>query len=196
MYALVFPVAVTARDQTNEPVKVTPGTYIRAETDRQFGNIEKMAGGVNRFFHFRSPTPLDKQNVVRMNRDTLYSMGIVDTSRGATITIPELPKGRFASVMLIDNDHYVPQVIYTSGTHNLPQDTKYLAIGVRIQAINPKNPEEIALINKLQDQFIIKANSGDPLPAFQWDVNSLKDLTSQYEKDSAQYSGFKKMGSS
>ena len=35
-----------------------------------------MAGGVNRFYHFRRPTPLDKQNIVRMNRDTLYSMAI------------------------------------------------------------------------------------------------------------------------
>jgi hypothetical protein len=66
---------------------VTPETYIRAETDRQFGEIAKMAGGVNRFYHFRAPTPLDKQNVVRMNRDTLYSMGVVDTSMGATIVV-------------------------------------------------------------------------------------------------------------
>jgi hypothetical protein len=65
---------------------VTPETYIRAETDRQFGEISKMARGINRLYHFRSPTPLDKQNVVRMNRDTLYSMGVVDTSKGATIT--------------------------------------------------------------------------------------------------------------
>ena len=78
-------------------VKVTPQTYIRAETDRQFAEIAKMAGGVNRFYHFRSPTPLDKQNVVRMNRDTLYSMGVVDTSKGATITVPKLPEGRYAS---------------------------------------------------------------------------------------------------
>jgi len=74
--------------------EVTPETYIRAESDRQFGNIVKMAGGVNRLYHFRSPTPLDKQNIVRMNRDTLYSMGVVDTSKGATITVPELPTDR------------------------------------------------------------------------------------------------------
>lgn len=63
--------------------RVTPETYIRAETDRQFGNVVKMAGGVNRLFLFRSPTPLDQQNIVRMNRDTLYSMSVVDTSGGA-----------------------------------------------------------------------------------------------------------------
>jgi len=174
-------------------VKVTPETYIRAESDRQFGNVVKMAGGMNRLFHFRHPTPLDKQNIVRMNRDTLYSMGIVDTSKGATISVPELPKDRYASVFLVDNDHYCPLVIYTSGMHELPTDTKYLGIGIRIQVINPKDADEVALVNKLQDHFIIKANSADPLPNFQWDPSSLKALTSQYEKDSAQYKSWKGM---
>jgi len=173
--------------------KVTPESYIRAESDRQFGVIAKMAGGVNRFYHFRRPTPLDKQNVVRMNRDTLYSMGIVDTSKGATITVPELPRDRYVSVYLVDNDHYCPFVIYTSGTHELPRDTQYLGVGVRIQVFNPKDEDEIALINKLQDQFIIKADSAEPLPEFTWDIESLQALTDRYEKEFAQYSSFKGM---
>lgn len=172
---------------------VTPETYIRAESDRQFGDIVKMAGGVNRFYHFRKVTPLNEQNIVRMNRDTLYSMGVVDTSKGATITVPELPEDRYASVYLVDNDHYCPFVIYESGTHKLPMDTKYLGVGVRIQVFHPEDPDELALVNKLQDQFIIKANSTDPLPKFKWDLQSLKDLTEQYEKDSAQYSSWKGM---
>ncbi len=184
---------MTQQRPADAGVKVTPKTYIRAETDRQFAEIVKMAGGINRFYHFRTPTPLDKQNVVRMNRDTLYSMGVVDTSKGATITVPELPKGRYASVYLVDNDHYTPFVIYTAGTYELPKDTKYLGVGVRIQVLNPKDPGEIALINTLQNQFIIKAGSADPLPTFQWDRQSLKTLTAQYEKDSAQYSSWKGM---
>jgi hypothetical protein len=167
--------------------QVTPETYIRAESDRQFGVIAKMAGGVNRFYHFRRPTPLDKQNVVRMNRDTLYSMGIVDTSQGATFTVPELPGDRYVSVYLVDNDHYCPFVIYTSGTHELPRDTQYLGVGVRIQIFNPKDEAEVALINKLQDKFIIKANSAEPLPELKWDLDSLQALTDQYEKEFPQY---------
>ena len=173
--------------------KVTPETYIRAESDRQFGVIAKMAGGVNRFYHFRRPTPLDKQNVVRMNRDTLYSMGIVDTSKGATITVPELPRDRYVSVYLVDNDHYCPFVIYRAGTHELPRGTQYLGLGVRIQVFNPKDEDELALINKLQDQFIIKANSAELLPEFTWDIESLQALTDRYEKEFAQYSSFKGM---
>lgn len=162
---------------------VTPETYIRAESDRQFGVVAKMAGGVNRFYHFRRPTPLGKQNVVRMNRDTLYSMGVVDTSKGATITVPELPKDRYASVYLVDNDHYCPFVIYTSGTHELPRDTKYLGLGVRIQVFNPKDENEIALINELQDQFVIRAQSADPFAEPEWDRQSLNDLRAEYEKE-------------
>jgi hypothetical protein len=172
---------------------VTPETYIRAESDRQFGVVAKMTGGVNRFFHFRRPTPLDQQNIVRMNRDTLYSMAVVDTSQGATITVPELPSGRYASVHLIDNDHYCPGVIYSSGTHELPGDTKYLGVGVRIQIFNPADSDEALLVNQLQDQFIIQANSADLLPEFEWDIQSLKELTAQYERDSAQYSSWKGM---
>ena len=173
--------------------QVTPETYIRAESDRQFGVMAKMAGGVNRFYHLRRPTPLDKQNVVRMNRDTLYSMGIVDTSKGATITVPELPRDRYVSVYLVDNDHYCPFVIYTSGTHELPRGTQYLCLVARIQVFNPKDEDEIALINKLQDQFIIEANSAEPLPEFTWDLESLQALTDQYKKEFAQYSSFKGM---
>ena len=172
---------------------VTPETFIRAETDRQFGDVVKMAGGVNLFYHFRSVTPLDRQNVVRMNRDTLYSMAVVDTSKGANITVPELPGDRYASVYLVDNDHYCPFVIYKSGTHKLPRDTKYLGVGVRIQVFRPQDADELALVNRLQDQFIISAHSNDPLPEFKWDRQSLQALTSQYEKDSAQYSSWKGM---
>ena len=128
-----------------------------------------------------------------MNRETLYSMGIVDTSKSATITVPELPTNRYASAYLVDNDHYCPLVIYTSGTHELPKDTKYLGVGIRIQVFNPQDPTEIALVNKLQNQFVIKANSADPLPPFKWDLDSLKALTAQYEKDSTQYSSWKGM---
>lgn len=175
------------------PVTVTPETYIRAETDRVFLAGAKQAGGINRFFHYRSPTPLDQQTVVRMNRDTLYSNAIVDTAKGATVTVPEMPSGRYISVELVDNDSYCPDVIYTSGTHKLPEDTKYLGIILRIQLFNPLDAAEVALVNRLQDEVVIKAKSADPLPTFRWDTSSLNALKTQYEKDSRQYDSWKGM---
>jgi hypothetical protein len=166
---------------------VTRETYCRAETDRTFHNATKLTGGVNRFFHFRGVTPLDKQTVVRMNRDTLYSPSIVDTSKGATITVPRMPDGRYCSVLLIDNDHYCPGVIYEPGTHPLPRDTKYLGVLVRIQLLNPTDPQDVALVNRLQDQFAVEAGSADPFPEPHWDAGSLERLTAKYKAEFAKY---------
>ena len=168
-------------------VIVTQQTYCRAETDRTFNNATKLAGGVNRFFHFRAVTPLDNQTVVRMNRDTLYSAAIVDTSKGATITVPKMPDGRYCSVLLVDNDHYCPGVIYEAGTHELPKDTKYLGVLVRIQLLKPTDPEDVKLVNSLQDQLVIKAGSADPFPAPKWDAASLEKLTAAYKAEFDKY---------
>jgi len=191
--AMLGATTAVARSSDTTATQVTPETYIRAETDRQFHEVVKMSGGVNQLFHFRIPTPLDQQNIVRMNWDTLYSMGVVDTSQGATITVPELPEGRYASVYLVDNDHYCPFVIYTAGKHELPTDTRYLGVGIRIKVFDPNDPDELALVNKLQDGFVIEAGSSDPLPPFQWDIDSLKALTAEYERDSANYGSWKGM---
>ena len=57
VFACVLAVsAVQAQAKAKDSVKVTPETYIRAETDRQFAGVAKMAGGVNRFYHFRRAT--------------------------------------------------------------------------------------------------------------------------------------------
>ena len=187
--AVVISATVQGQAQSDAPVKVTPETFIRAETDARFAGTIKRAGGVNRPGHFRVPTPLDAQIVMRMNRDTIYTPTVVDTSKGATITVPEnLPKDRLITILPIDNDHYSPGLIPTTpGTHKIPGDTKYMMVIVRLQVFNPKDPAELAMLNKLQDQFVIKANSADPMPPFKWDVASLKALEAQYEKDFVSY---------
>jgi len=169
---------------------VTQENYCRAETDRAFASGLKAAGGVNRWLHFRNVTPLDQQIVIRMNKDTLYSTTLVDTSKGATLTVPEMPEGRYFSVLMVDNDHYAPGVIYESGTHELPQDTKYLCLLLRIQLHNPDDPSDIALVNKLQDQFAITAASADPFPEPKWDKTSREELTKQFNAEFAKYDKF------
>ena len=167
--------------------KVTQENYCHAESDRTFANIAKLAGGVNRWFHYRSVTPLDNQTVVRMNKDTLYSGAVVDTSQGATVTVPEITDGRYFSVLLVDNDHYCPGVIYSAGTHKLPTDTKYLFLVIRIQLLKPGEAADVELVNKLQDQFIIKAGSAIPFPEPKWDKASLEERTAEYNMEFAKY---------
>jgi hypothetical protein len=87
------------------------------------------AGGVNRFFHLRGPTPLDKQTVIRMNRDTIYSSAVVDISQGATLIVPDAGD-RYMSIMVVNEDHYINKVIHEPGEHELTVEelgTPYVA---------------------------------------------------------------------
>ncbi len=86
MLALQLP-ALAADDA--EPVFVNVDNFVRAETAAQFDRaLEMVDGKLNTLIHFRQPMPLDKQSIIRMNRDTLYSGAIVDISKGAVLTLP------------------------------------------------------------------------------------------------------------
>jgi hypothetical protein len=163
---------------------VTPETYIRAEADLAFAQFQMNAGNdVNRFYFIRKPTPLDAQAVVRMNRDTLYAAAVVDTEGGATITIPEFPDDRYFSILVIDNDHYAPTVFYEPGTHAVPGGTKYVTLVQRIQLMDPRDPADVALVNEMQNRFVINAASHDLFPEPDWDVESMLALRAEYEKE-------------
>jgi hypothetical protein len=172
-------------------VPVTPENFIRAETDKMFYNISRLPGsGINQFYHFAQVTPLGQQTVVRMNRDVLYSGGIVDVEKGATVTFPQIPKGRYASILLVDNDHYCPMVIYKPGTYKLPQDTKYLFMAIRIQVFNAKDTTELALVNHLKEKFIIESKSTDEFKKPNWDNRSLDSLHTVYEKGFSKFNRY------
>ena len=80
--------------------------------------LQRDAGGVNRFPHNREPAAIDKQTVIRMNRDTLYSFAVVDISEGATLTVPDAGD-RYLSVMVVNEDHYINRVFHDPGRYEL-----------------------------------------------------------------------------
>ena len=55
----------------NREVPVNIDNFVRAATNLELSKYLAIAGGMNRFFHFRTPTPIEKQPTIRMNRDTL-----------------------------------------------------------------------------------------------------------------------------
>ena len=125
-------------DDTGEKIPVTLENYEVAESDLAFYNITKLVG-MNTFFHFPTGAfDLDNQTVVRMNRDTYYSGAIIDTTQGATVTIPET-NGRYLSVMVVQNDHYIDQVFLEPGTHEITSDTDFAMVAMRIRA-NQSDP--------------------------------------------------------
>jgi hypothetical protein len=113
--------SVHAKDVA-QPVIVNVENFARAETSAQFDRILQMTGGINQFVHLRGPTSLDRQNVIRMNRDTVYSATIVDISNGATLTVPDEDK-RYMFIMVV-NDHKGYQNMRIVGTNILIKGEK------------------------------------------------------------------------
>ena len=152
---------------TGTVVNVT--NFERAETDRMFAAIQAQAGGVNQLFHNRAPTPVDRQTVIRMNRDTLYGGAVVDISAGATIVVPDAGR-RYLSVMIVNQDHYINQVFHKPGRYDLTVEefgTPYVLAAARVLA-DPADPADVAAVNTLQDQFGLQASSARPfvMPAY------------------------------
>ncbi|MFA0084072.1 DUF1254 domain-containing protein, partial [Vibrio breoganii] len=84
----------------------TVENYAVFESSRQILKNQDLAG-INKFLHKRQLTPTDQQPVVRMNRDTYYSMAVVDVSEGASITLPEVPEGKYLSYQVVTEDHRI-----------------------------------------------------------------------------------------
>ncbi len=156
------PCALAADDA--EPVVVNVDNFVRAETAAQFDRMLQMPGaGINKIAHVRNPVALDSQNVIRMNRDTLYSSVLMDISEGATLTVPDLGD-RYMSLMVINEDHYVNKVYDAAGTYDLTMEefhTPYVLIVVRT-LVNASDPADVEEANTLQDQITVKAASAKP----------------------------------
>ena len=77
----ILPIAMTfgisASVQAQNAVPVTVDNFKRAETDHYLAVNAKEAGGLGKFHHSREPAAIDKQTVIRMNRDTLYSFAML-----------------------------------------------------------------------------------------------------------------------
>jgi hypothetical protein len=149
-------------------------TFTRAETDRMFADLQRDAGGINRFQHNREPAPVDQQTVIRMNRDTLYSFAVVDLAGGATLTLPDAGE-RYLSAMVLDNDHYVTHVLHDAGEHRLTVEdvgTRYAVVAVRT-LVDPADPADLGAVAAVQDGIGLAAASAEPFLPPDHDTGSL-----------------------
>lgn len=133
-------------------IVVNADNFARAESDLMFSRIHADAGGANRWNHFRVPAPLDRQTIVRLNRDTLYSACIVDLTEPVVLTVPDAGD-RYLSVMVVTQDHFIPKIFHGAGTHRLTREefgTQYVLLAARI-LVDPADPSDVAAVNVLQD---------------------------------------------
>jgi hypothetical protein len=176
-----------------DAVPVTVDNFTRAESDLYFGNAVKDAGGAGKFFHNREPTPIDKQAVIRMNRDTLYSGAVFDLDAGpVTVTMPDAGD-RFMSMQIIDEDHYVHGVYYGAGSHTLSKDdigTRYVMAAVRT-LVDPNDPKDLEQVHALQDAIKVDQPGGPgKFEVPNWDQASQKKIRDALLVLGASTSGF------
>jgi hypothetical protein len=159
-----------------EPIKVTVLSFVRAETDMTMDRYVKK-GAFGKFLHIRQPTPLDKQSIIRMNRDTLYSFGVFDLTEPLTVIKPD-SGDRMMSLSSSSQDHSISQAIYDPGSFTFTKKSigsRYVFLGFRTQ-VNPADPEDIKKVNALQDKVIVTQKSIGKFEVPNWDLESLSKV--------------------
>ncbi|MEO1056335.1 MAG: DUF1214 domain-containing protein [Actinomycetota bacterium] len=156
-------------------VTVNVDNFVRAETARMFDGQLALIGGVNSWGHARRPQGAAKQSVIRMNRDTLYSIAIVDLSAGAALTIPD-SGDRYMSVQVVNEDHYTNRIFSEPGTVELTVeefDTEYVALIGRT-FVDPDSTDDIAAVHALQDALELSAAAARPFTHPDYDAEAGK----------------------
>jgi hypothetical protein len=172
--ALITTLGVAGTAHTAEPVTVD--TFVRAETDRTMAAYVAQ-GGFGKFFHLREPTPIDKQDVIRMNRDTLYSLGVFDLTNPVTISLPD-SDGRYLSALIINQDHSMLPMEYAPAEIVLTKDligTRYVVLILRT-FVNANDPSDIKTANALQDAVTVAQDDPGTFEVPAWDIEQVETL--------------------
>ena len=176
--------------EAGAPLTVNDSNFIRAESDLYFSETVK-TGGVGKLYHNREMTPIDKQTVVRMNRDTLYSAGVFDLDAApVTITLPD-PGKRFMSMEAISEDQYAIEVVYAPGRYTYTKDkvgTRYVLFAIRTLA-DPENPADLKAANALQDEIKVEQASTGTFEVPNWDPKSQGEVRDALAVRAPQLSG-------
>jgi hypothetical protein len=153
--------------------RVTVDNFVRAETDMTFARYARQ-GAFGKFLHIRRPTPIDKQDVVRMNLDTLYSVGVFDLATPVTIVKPD-SEGRFQSMMVINQDHSMLPIEHGSGTFTFTKEqigSRYMIVLFRT-FVDANDPADIKTANALQEKIAVRQENPGTFKVPEWDEASL-----------------------
>jgi hypothetical protein len=171
------PPSVPAPAKSAPTVAVTVQNFTRAESDMYFAKAVQ-DGAFGKLKHDRAPVAIDKQDVIRINRDTLNSKGVFDLDAGpVTITLPDTGK-RFMSLLVIDEDHYTQPVVYAPGSYTYSRrqvGTRYMLAAVRTLA-NPTDAADLKAANAAQDRIQVRQAAPGSFKIPNWDAAARDEL--------------------
>ena len=155
---LIF--CVSASAVVAESVEVTMDNYVVAETDWYFTN-QQVNAPVNTFVH-NGPVSKDEQEVIRSNRDVMYSLAVVDISEGATLTVP--PRDAFQIIHVMDENHLSHFVIGAGESRTVTSDDVTGGTHVYLLA-RTKISNDLEESLAAQRAMKIEAKSAKPYPS-------------------------------
>lgn len=188
--ALLATTFIPVRAATPDSLPVTVDNFRRVESDLYFAKFVK-DGAFGKFIHARTPVPVEKQDVIRMNRDTLYSYAVVDLDASdVTVTLPDAGS-RFMGMQVINEDHYTPTVVYQPGAHTFTRSsvgTRYVLFLVRT-FVDPANARDLEQVHALQDSLKLAQASPGRFEIPAWDEGKAAQMRRTLNTLAAQNGG-------
>lgn len=163
--------------------------FIHADSIRAYLKELDKTGKVNVIRPERNLITTDTQDVIRMNRDTLYTRIILDVKGGASITTQ--PYDGYQNINVLDINH--SQIASLNGSGTLKVDESMLTEGhhayviVRTGLLRKLSEKEmLAKAHKAQDAISIQTKSSEPFkPSVNYDYETLDKVKYKILKDFA-----------
>lgn len=155
MVVVIGAVPLAAQEPKSSNLKTVPVTLEQFPTAETHHMMKLSIEGLDSFgkwAHARGFTPIDKQNVVRMNRDTLYSSLVLDLTEPAILIKPET-QGRYQSLLVINEAHFSKLTVYEPGEYKLTKEdmgSRYVAVIVRT-LVDAEDPDDLKEAHRAQD---------------------------------------------
>lgn len=158
-------------------VPVTLDQFPTAETHHMMKVGIEGLDCFGKWTHFREFTPIDKQNVVRMNRDTLYSSLILDLTEPATLIKPDT-QGRYQSILVVNEAHFSKLTVYAPGEYKLTQEemgSRYVSVISRT-LVDAEDPDDLAEAHRAQDGLKVMQKAKGQFEVPNWDPVALDEI--------------------
>lgn len=156
--ALVMASAIATLVGTSlaQAIEVTADNYVQAETDWNFAAQQKQTA-INTWTH-NEPVTEKNQTIIRSNADVVYSLALVDVSKGATLSIPKRKNGALQLIHYMDENHLTHGVIYAGESVTLKSSDLTSGNYIYILA-RTKISDSLKETKAAQHSMVIKANS-------------------------------------
>ncbi len=151
-----------------DPVEhgMTAEVFIRSES-LHFMTGMAARKGINNFFHFTSLAKAEDKWVVSPNNDVIYSMCIVDASRGFTLTLPDTGK-RFITAQIVSEEHTSRQFVSGGEYKFAGNEFAGTHVGIGIRVGTDASEKDVAfIVKKLQPKMRVEANSAGKVPEYE-----------------------------